>query len=83
MLTEDAGLDALSPESTPADCLPTDVWDRVVYDPHLGGITSFTFLRSPARMCASVRFMLEGGHPHNVVNWLSSATLKHRVRTPG
>ena len=63
-----AGFDVLSPEPTPAD--PPEVRDRVVYAPHLGGITSASFRRSHAWMWDSVRAMLEGGCPSNVVNGL-------------
>ena len=69
-----AGFDVLSPEPTPADHplvdLPPEVRDRVVYAPHLGGITSASFRRSHAWMWDSVRAMLEGGRPNNVVNGL-------------
>ena len=69
-----AGFDVLSPEPTPADHPlvehPPEVRDRVVYAPHLGGITSASFRRSHAWMWDSVRAMLEGGRPNNVVNGL-------------
>ena len=69
-----AGFDVLSPEPTPADHplvdLPPEVRDRVVYAPHLGGITSASFRRSHAWMWDSVRAMLEGGRPNNLVNGL-------------
>ena len=69
-----AGFDVLSPEPTPGDHplvdLPPEVRDRVVYAPHLGGITSASFRRSHAWMWASVQAMLEGGRPGNIVNGL-------------
>ena len=69
-----AGFDVLAPEPTPADHplvdLPPEVRDRVVYAPHLGGITSGSFRRAHGNMWASVRSMLQGGRPSNVVNGL-------------
>ena len=69
-----AGFDVLSPEPTHGDHplvdLPPEVRDRVVYAPHLGGITSASFRRSHAWMWASVQAMLEGGRPGNIVNGL-------------
>ena len=67
-------MDTLAPEPTPADHplvdLPPEVRDRVVYAPHLGGITSGSFRRAHGNMWASVRSMLQGGRPSNVVNGL-------------
>ena len=69
-----AGFDVLAPEPTPADHplvdIPPEVRDRVVYAPHLGGITSGSFRRAHGNMWASVRSMLQGGRPSNVVNGL-------------
>ena len=67
-----AGFDVLSPEPTPADHplvdLPPEVGQRVVYAPHLGGITSGAFYRAHSQMWAAVCRLLQGERPENVVN---------------
>jgi len=67
-----AGLDTIAPEPTPADHplvdLPEEVRDRVVYTAHLGGITEGAFRRAHANMWNSVRLLLEGKEPNNIVN---------------
>lgn len=67
-----AGLDTISPEPTPADHplvdLPEEVRDRVVYSPHLGGITTGSFRRGHQNMWNSVLALAEGKRPNNIVN---------------
>ena len=67
-------MDTLAPEPTPADHplvdLPPEVRDKVVYSPHLGGITGGSFRRGHARMWNNVRLLLEGNRPECVVNGL-------------
>lgn len=67
-----AGLDTIYPEPTPADHplvdLPEGVRDRVVYSPHLGGITTSSFRRGHQNMWNSVLALAEGKRPNNIVN---------------
>lgn len=69
-----AGLDTIYPEPTPGDhplvALPKDVADRVVYAPHLGGITTGSFQRAHQNMWNSVLALLAGKRPNNIVNGL-------------
>lgn len=69
-----AGLDVIDPEPTPADHilvdLPPAIRDRVVYSPHLGGITGTAFRRAHLSMWQSVQQLLAGGRPRNIVNGL-------------
>ena len=67
-----AGLDTIYPEPTPADHplvdLPEQALDRVVYSPHLGGITTSSFQRAHQNMWNSVLALAEGKRPNNIVN---------------
>lgn len=69
-----AALDTIDPEPTPADHplvdLPEEIRDRVVYSPHLGGITGGSFRRAHANMWNNVRLILERQRPNFVVNGL-------------
>lgn len=69
-----AGFDVLAPEPTPATHplvdLPEAIRDKVVYAPHLGGITSSAFTRAHTNMFTSVYHMMQGERPANVVNGL-------------
>lgn len=69
-----AGLDTIAPEPTPADHplvdLPEEVRDRVVYSPHLGGITTGSFQRAHQNMWNSVIALTQGKRPNNIVNGL-------------
>lgn len=69
-----AGLDTIAPEPTPADHplvdLPPEVRDRVVYSPHLGGITTGSFRRGHQSMWNSVFMLMDGKKPNNIVNGL-------------
>ncbi|MBR2934463.1 MAG: hydroxyacid dehydrogenase [Oscillospiraceae bacterium] len=69
-----AGLDTIAPEPTPADHplvdLPEEVRDRVVYSPHLGGITTGSFQRAHQNMWSSVLALSQGKRPNHIVNGL-------------
>lgn len=69
-----AGLDTVHPEPTAADNpvvdLPPAVRDRVVFSPHLGGITQGSFRRGHSTMWANVLKVKLGQKPDNVVNGL-------------
>lgn len=69
-----AGFDTLSPEPVPADHplvdLPEEVRDRVVFSPHLGGITTGSFRRAHRHMWENVVRLLNGARPDNIVNGL-------------
>jgi lactate dehydrogenase-like 2-hydroxyacid dehydrogenase len=68
-------VDTLSPEPTPADhplvALPPEIQDKAIYSPHLGGLTGGSFRRAHANMWNSVKLILEGQRPRNIVNGLS------------
>ncbi|MDR2516013.1 MAG: hypothetical protein LBC88_01375 [Spirochaetaceae bacterium] len=67
-----AAFDCLYPEPTPGDHplvdLPASVRDRVVYAPHLGGITTESFRRAHKNMWANVDRIAHGKDPVNIVN---------------
>ena len=69
-----AGLDTIAPEPTPANHplvdLPEAVRDRVVYSPHLGGITTGSFRRGHQNMWNSVLALRDGKRPNHIVNGL-------------
>ena len=69
-----AALDTIDPEPTPAGHplvdLPEGIRDRVVYSPHLGGITGGSFRRAHANMWNNVRLILAQQRPNFVVNGL-------------
>lgn len=69
-----AGFDTLSPEPVPADHplvqLPPEVEDRVVFSPHLGGITASSFCRAHRHMWENVVRILNGVRPDSIVNGL-------------
>ena len=67
-------LDTIFPEPTPGDHplvdLPPQVRDKVVYSPHLGGITGGSFRRSHQNMWNSIRLLIQGQRPNYIVNGL-------------
>lgn len=67
-----AGLDTLAPEPVPADHplvdLPPQIRDRVVFSPHLGGITEGSFRRSHLHMWRNAERVAAGEKPDNIVN---------------
>ena len=69
-----AGLDTVSPEPVTADnplvTLPTSCRDRVVFSPHLGGITTGSFRRMHRTMWENASRIECGEKPVNIVNGL-------------
>ena len=67
-----AGLDTLAPEPVPADHplvdLPEAVRDRVVFSPHLGGITESSFRRAHLHMWRNAERVAQGLRPDDIVN---------------
>ena len=67
-----AGLDTITPEPTTRDNplvdLPADCADRVIYSPHIGGITTSTFRRAHRMLWQAFADCSEGRTPKNVVN---------------
>ena len=67
-----AGFDTLAPEPVPADHplvdLPEAVRDRVVFSPHLGGITESSFRRSHLHMWRNAERVAAGEKPDHIVN---------------
>ena len=67
-------VDTLSPEPVPADHplvrLPPEVEDRVVFSPHLGGITASSFCRAHRHMWSNVVRVFNGFQPDSIVNAL-------------
>ena len=69
-----AGLDTLAPEPVTADHplvdLPAPVCDRVVFSPHLGGITEAAFRRAHLHMWRNAERVVDVHRPDNIVNGL-------------
>jgi phosphoglycerate dehydrogenase-like enzyme len=67
-----AGLDTIYPEPTPADhplvALPEECADRVIYSPHIGGITTSSFRRSHRMIWQGFDDYCHGIRPKNIVN---------------
>ena len=67
-----AGLDTITPEPTTKDnplvALPAECADRVIYSPHIGGITTSTFRRAHHMLWQAFSDYSEGKKPANVVN---------------
>ena len=67
-----AGLDTITPEPTTKDnplvALPAECTDRVIYSPHIGGITTSTFRRAHHMLWQAFSDYSEGKKPANVVN---------------
>ncbi|MDO5547999.1 MAG: 2-hydroxyacid dehydrogenase [Eubacteriales bacterium] len=67
-----AGLDTIYPEPTTADNplvdLPRECADRVVYSPHIGGITTSSFRRSHRMIWQGFADYCDGKRPRNIVN---------------
>ena len=66
------GLDPLAPEPVTADhplvTLPAPVCDRVVFSPHLGGITEASFRRAHLHMWRNAERVVDGHKPDDIVN---------------
>lgn len=69
-----AGLDTIAPEPTTKDNplvdLPEELADKVVYSPHIGGVSTSTFKRGHRYLWQACYDMEAGKHPRNVVNGL-------------
>ena len=69
-----AGLDTLSPEPVLADNqvlnMPEKCLEKVIFSPHIEGITTDTFLRSHSLIWESFDDVMKGKKPINVVNGL-------------
>jgi phosphoglycerate dehydrogenase-like enzyme len=67
-----AAFDTLYPEPTPKDHplvdLPDSCKDRVIYAPHLGGITTGSFMRAHKNIWQNVERVERGEKPVNIVN---------------
>ena len=69
-----AGLDTVAPEPVTADNplvdLPESCRDRVIFSPHLGGITTGSFLRMHRTLWENAARIGRGEKPVNIVNGL-------------
>ena len=69
-----AGLDTVSPEPVTADNplvnLPESCRDRVIFSPHLGGITTGSFRRMHRKLWENAARIARGERPDNIVNGL-------------
>lgn len=67
-----AGLDTVAPEPVPADhplvTLPAPIRERLVFSPHLGGITEGSFRRAHLHMWRNAERVADGHRPDNIVN---------------
>ncbi len=67
-----AGLDTIAPEPTPKDHilfnLPKDLKARVIFSPHIAGISTGTFKRSQERIWKNIKNIETGAKLENVVN---------------
>ncbi len=67
-----AAFDTIAPEPTPADhplvALPSDIKSRVIYSPHIGGVSTGTFKRCHARIWRNIENLEKGKDPENVLN---------------
>jgi phosphoglycerate dehydrogenase-like enzyme len=67
-----AAFDTLYPEPVPADHplidLPESCKDRVIFAPHLGGITTGSFMRAHKNIWQNVGRVERGEEPANIVN---------------
>ena len=69
-----AGLDTIFPEPAATDN-PLIVFakehpDRILFSPHIGGVTTGSFQRMHDRMWENVQRIADGDRPHCVVNGL-------------
>jgi len=67
-----AGLDTVYPEpmekDNPLVNLPIEVANRVLFSPHIGGITSSTFYRAHKNMWSNIEAVMNDQRPNYVVN---------------
>ena len=66
-----AGLDTVAPEPVPADHIlinaPKEAAEKILFSPHIGGITTSTFRRGHMNMWKAVWDVSEGRKPKNVI----------------
>lgn len=69
-----AGLDTVAPEPTTKDNillnLPKEYADKIIFSPHIGGITTSYFYRGHKRNWINIAAALKGECPDNIVNGL-------------
>ncbi len=69
-----AGFDTVSPEPTTKDNplvdLPIGVKEKVIYSPHIGGITTGTFVRAHKNIWNNIELIAKGERPNFIVNGL-------------
>ena len=67
-----AGLDTIAPEPVEADHpllhLSREASRKVIYSPHLGGITTSTFVRAHSNIWTAMEAVSRGEKPANIVN---------------
>ncbi|MDT8719240.1 hydroxyacid dehydrogenase [Clostridium sp. 19966] len=69
-----AALDTVAPEPTTLDNillnLPKEYADRIIFSPHIGGITTSYFYRAHKKNWANIDAALRGERPNHIVNGL-------------
>lgn len=69
-----AGLDTVAPAPTTADNpivdLPVECADKVIFSPHIGGITTRAFMRAHRLIWQNFEDVRQGKKPRNIVNGL-------------
>ena len=67
-----AGFDTVYPEPTTKDNpivdLPTEAAKRVIFSPHIGGITTSTFVRAHQNIWRNIEAVANGQRPQFIVN---------------
>ena len=67
-----AGLDTLDPEPVKIDNpllnLPSELQERVVFSPHIGGVSEGMFYRAHRNVWENIQRMIDGEEPANKVN---------------
>lgn len=69
-----AGLDTVAPEPTTRDNillnLPEEYANRIIFSPHIGGITTSYFYRAHKKNWSNIAIALKGERPNHIVNGL-------------
>lgn len=69
-----AGLDTVAPEPTTRDNillnLPEEYANRIIFSPHIGGITTSYFYRAHKKNWCNIDVALKGERPNHIVNGL-------------
>jgi phosphoglycerate dehydrogenase-like enzyme len=67
-----AGLDTVAGEPVSADNIlviqPADIRNRILFSPHIGGITASSFKRGYAMIWSNIQLICDGKRPKHVVN---------------